>query len=86
MWCFFSVDGCLRDQCRYKHPNGKSEREAKFKRDATPMGERPVLKNGTIDMTKSRSNADAVVAEYPKAMAAHARNQARRVRMQIESD
>ena len=73
---FYSEDGCSRDPCKLKHPNGKSKSDAPKgegqynKRDITPVGQRhtPV-------------ENDAIVKRDPKAAEAHARNGTRRVRV-----
>ena len=72
--------GCDREQCQHRHPNGKSKPDEGAgdgfnKRDLTPMGGRPPVAS------------KAVVPEDPAAAAAHARNQARRLKYaQTDSD
>jgi hypothetical protein len=72
--------GCDREQCQHRHPNGKSRPDegagAGFnKRDLTPVRGHPPVAN------------KAVVPEDPAATAAHARNQARRLKYaQTDSD
>ena len=73
---YYSEDGCSRDPCKLKHPNGKSKSDAPKgaggynKRDLTPVGHRhtPVEKG-------------AVVQQDPKAAEAHARKGKTRVRV-----
>jgi hypothetical protein len=73
-------DGCNRQPCPHRHPNGKSKPDecpgdGFNKRDLTPVGGRPPVTN------------KAVVPEDPAATAAHARNQARRLKYaQTDSD
>jgi hypothetical protein len=77
-------DGCDRDKCQYRHPNGKSKQdesttEGTFnKRDLTPVGKRH---------TPVEKEKGGVVPVDPKAAAAHERNRNPRVKYsQNESD
>ena len=69
-------DGCDRDQCQYRHPNGKSKQDGSTsdgtfnKRDVTPVGKRhtPVDKGEPVKVD-------------PKAAEAHERNKNPRIRV-----
>ncbi len=75
---WFGDDGCLRDKCQYKHPNGRSKRAAPTgegtynNRDLTPVGKRhtPVDKGELVKVD-------------PNAAAAHERNKNPRVKVPV---
>jgi hypothetical protein len=79
----FNPDGCTRDGCQFKHPNGKLKKDAETsgegefnKRDLTPVGQRhtPVDKGERVKVD-------------PKAAEAHERNRQRRLKYkQTDSD
>jgi hypothetical protein len=79
----FNPDGCTRDGCMYKHPNGKlrkdrSTGEGTFnKRDLTPVGQR----HTPVDTTKYVYDKSEAVQVDPKAAEVHARNKNPRVKV-----
>jgi hypothetical protein len=79
-WMFLE---CLRDKCQYKHPNGKSKRDAPTRegkynrRDLTPVGQR----HTPVETAKYIYDKGEPVKVDPKAAAAHERNKNPRVKV-----
>ncbi len=71
---WFTTQGCTREKCQLKHPNGKPAKDASTRkgrynrRDITPVGAR-------------HTPSDEIVKVDPEAAAAHERNKNPRVRV-----
>ena len=80
---WFTTQGCTREKCRLKHPNGKSAKGASSrkgrynKRDLTPVGQR----HTPVDTTKYIYDKGEPVKVDPKAAEAHERNKNPRVKV-----